>query len=40
MYLASINEESDYFERETPGAFILCTNMVSFKLIRKEILMN
>ena len=37
-YLSSINEDSDYFERVTPGAFILCTNMDSFKLIRDEIL--
>ena len=37
-YLKSINTDSDYFERETPGAFILCTNMESFKLVRTEIL--
>ena len=37
-YLSSINEDSDYFERVTPGAFILCTNMDSFKLIKEEIL--
>jgi hypothetical protein len=34
----SIYEESDKFERNTPGAFILCTNKDSFKKIRKEIL--
>ena len=33
-----INKDSYYFERITPGAFILCTNMDSFKLIRDEIL--
>ena len=37
-HLSSINNDSDYFERITPGAFILCTNMESFKLIRAEIL--
>ena len=37
-YLSYINQDSDYFERATPGAFILCTNMDSFKLIREEIL--
>ena len=36
--LNEINQDSDYFERETPGAFILCTNEDSFKLIRTEIL--
>ena len=37
-YLHSINFESDLFERNTPGAFILCINMESLKLIRTEIL--
>ena len=37
-YLSCINEDSDYFERVTPGAFILCTNMDSFKLLKEEIL--
>ena len=37
-YLSNINQDSDYFERATPGAFILCTNVNSFSLIRKEIL--
>ena len=40
LNLNSINEDSDFFERETPGAFILCTNMNSFKLIREEILLE
>ena len=35
----SIND-SDFFESKTPGAFIFCTNMDSFKLIRKEILIE
>ena len=38
QYLKSINKDSDNFERITPGAFILCTNMDSLKLIRTEIL--
>ena len=37
-YLCQINNDIDYFERITPGAFIVCTNMDSFKLIREEIL--
>ena len=38
QYSKSVNKDSDYFERMTPGAFILCTNMKSLKLIRAEIL--
>ena len=37
-YLNAINKDSDYFERKTPGAFILCTSIESFRLIRNEIL--
>ena len=37
-YLSSINDDSDYFERLTPGAFILCTNIESLELVKKEIL--
>ena len=37
-HLNDINQDSDYFERITPGAFILCTKIYSFKLIRDEIL--
>ena len=37
-YLKYINKDSDLFERNTPGAFILCTNIDSLKLIRDEIL--
>ena len=37
-YLKEINKDSDLFERNTPGAFILCTNIDSLKLIRTEIL--
>ena len=38
QFLQSIYGDSDGFERVTPGAFILCTNMDSLKLIRTEIL--
>ena len=34
----SVYEDTDKFERNTPGAFILCTNESSFEKIRKEIL--
>ena len=34
----TIKEECDYFERYTPGAFILCTNEQSLNLVIKEIL--
>ena len=37
-YLSNIKLDSDYFERATPGAFILCTNMNTFRLLRTEIL--
>ena len=37
-YLKRINKDSDSFERTTPGAFILCTNIESLKLIKEEIL--
>ena len=37
-HLKDINQDSDFFERFTPGAFILCTNMDSFKIIRTELL--
>ena len=38
--LSNNYQDSDYFERATPGAFILCTNMDSFKLLRTEILIE
>ena len=38
QFIKSIYGDSDKFERVTPGAFILCTNMDSLKLIRTEIL--
>ena len=34
----SINKDSDYFERQTQGAFIFCTNLESLKFVRAEIL--
>ena len=37
-YLINIYQDSNFFERETPGAFILCLNLDSFKLIREELL--
>jgi len=37
-YLSSIIEDSDDFERVTPGAFILCTKIESLNLIKEEIL--
>ena len=37
-YIKSINTDSDSFERHTSGAFILCTDMDSLRLIRDEIL--
>ena len=33
-----IHEDADLFERETPGAFILCSNTDSLAIIRDEIL--
>ena len=33
----SVHKDSDYFERNTPGAFILCTDMESLNLIKYEI---
>ena len=33
-----IHHDSDKFERITPGAFILCTNLVSLNIIKEEIL--
>ena len=37
-YKDEVKKDSDYFERVTPGAFILCTSIDSLKLIREEIL--
>jgi hypothetical protein len=31
-YKGNINSDSDLFERETPGAFILCTNLKSLSV--------
>ena len=39
-FIKSINKDSDIFERYTSGAFILCTNIESLKLIREEILIQ
>ena len=37
-YKGNIHSDSDLFERKTPGAFILCTNLKSLSVIRDEIL--
>ena len=37
-FLSKINQDIDDFEKVIPGAFIFCTNMDSFNLIRTEIL--
>ena len=37
-HTSSINKDSDFFERNTPGAFILCTDLESLRLVRAEIL--
>ena len=36
--MGSINQDSDYFEKHTNGAFILCNNIESLQLIKEEIL--
>ena len=36
-HIKSINLDSDIFERVTPGAFILCTNLKSLNFVKKEI---
>jgi hypothetical protein len=38
QYSKSINKDSDFFERNTPGAFILCTDLESLGLVKTEIL--
>lgn len=36
-HLDDIHNDSDYLERKTPGAFILCTNILSLKFVMEEI---
>ena len=36
-HLDSIHQDSDYFERKTPGAFILSSNIFSLNLVMSEI---
>ena len=36
-HLDDIHKDSDYFERKTPGAFILCTNILSLNFVMEEI---
>ena len=37
-FINSVHRDSDYFEKITLGAFILCTNLDSLKLIKDEII--
>ena len=37
-FIKDIYNDSDLFEKNTPGAFILCTNEKSFDLVKNEIL--
>ena len=37
-FIKDIYSDSDLFEKNTPGAFILCTNEKSFDLVKNEIL--
>ena len=37
-YIHSISKDSEYLERQTPGAFIFCSNLESLRLVRAEIL--
>ena len=37
-FINSINKDSDIFENNTPGSFILCTNLNSLELIKYEII--
>ena len=36
-HLKEIHHDSDYFERNTPGTFILCSNILSLNLVLEEI---
>jgi hypothetical protein len=38
-YIGTVNQDSDNFERHTPGAFIFCNNEKSLTLVLHEILM-
>jgi len=37
-FIKSINKESDFFEKQTSGAFILCNDFESLSIIKEEIL--
>ena len=37
-YMGSLKKDSDYFEKHTPGAFLLCNNIDSLNLIKEEVL--
>ena len=36
-HLDDIHKDSDYFERKTPGTFLLCTNILSLNFVMEEI---
>ena len=37
-FIKSINKDSDFFEKQTSGAFILCNDLESLSIIKEEIL--
>ena len=37
-FIKSVNKDSDFFEKKTSGAFILCNDLESLSIIREEIL--
>ena len=37
-FMSSVNQDCNYFEKNTTGAFILCTNLDSLTFVKKEIL--
>jgi hypothetical protein len=39
-YLKNIYDDSDYFENNILGAFILCTNLESLKLVKEDIIIT
>jgi len=38
QFIKFVNKDSDFFEKNTSGAFILCNNLESLSIIREEIL--
>ena len=37
-FISSVYQDCDYLERNTPGAFIICTNLDQLNFIKEEIL--